>query len=214
MNDYKQSIIETCVTLHQQKMLAAADGNVSYRVSDDEIIITPAGRSKRALTVEDFAAIDVNNQVLVGKPSSEMKMHTTVFKACQSAKVVIHAHPPTAIAWTIAKPELTELPAECFSELILATGGIPIASFARPGTQDVGDVLIPYLPDYKAIILARHGAITWGETFEEALNGMERIEHAADILMRASTIGKLTALPEEEVKALFALRRTIGNKLL
>lgn len=210
----KQQIIDTAQQLHAKNMLAAADGNISYRLSDNEIFITPAGKSKAKIEPDDIATINLKNEILHGTPSSERLMHLTIYQHCPQAKCVIHAHPATAIAWTIARPDLKELPSECLSELILAAGKVPIAPYARPGTQSMGDVLKPFLPACRIIILARHGALTWGEDLQETLNGMERLEHTADILLRATMLGGITNLPDEEVSILKNMREKIGERIL
>src|SRR5581483_2454180 len=122
-------------------------------------------------------------------------MHLEVYRSCPKAKAVVHAHPPTAIAWTIAHPEMKMLPSDCMSELILAVGDLPVVPYARPGTLNMGEVLRPYLPGSRVMILARHGALSWGEDLDEAYNGMERLEHTALILKSAWELGGLTALP-------------------
>jgi L-fuculose-phosphate aldolase len=141
-------------------------------------------------------------------------MHLEVYKRCPKAKAIVHAHPPTAIAWTVAKPDLRELPAEALSELILAVGRVPIAPYARPGTLDMGSVLAPFLPACRVILLARHGALSWGEDLEEAYNGMERLEHISQILKSASDLGGITSLPVEEVKVLREMRAKMGERTL
>ncbi len=90
-------------------------------------------------------------------------MHLTVYGHCPQARAVIHAHPPIAISWTVAFPEDRELPGDCLSEIILAAGKIPIVEYARPGTQAMGNVLLPFIENYKIMILSRHGALSWGE---------------------------------------------------
>ncbi len=65
-----------------------------------------------------------------------------------------------------------------------------------------------------SLILRRHGALTWGESLEEAYRGMERIENSAQILMTAEQLGGLNPLPAEEVKYLYELRKKIGDVLL
>ncbi len=208
------AILETCHELNRKNYLAAADGNVSVRLSDKEILITPAGLSKARIRAEDLALISLENEVLQGKPSSERLMHLEIYRQCPQAKAVVHAHPPTAIAWTIARPELTELPAECMSELILAVGKVPVVPYARPGTLEMGTHLHPFLPSCRALLLARHGALCWGESLEEALGGMERIEHSALILKSAQELGGLTSLPAKEVEALREMRKKLGDKIL
>jgi len=208
-----KEIVLICERLHERNMLAAADGNISYRVSDDEILITPSGIAKAFMQPDSMALINLKGDVLQGNPSSERLMHLEIFKMTD-AKAVVHAHPPTAIAWSIARPDLKKLPSECLSEVILATGDIPFVPYARPGTQQMAAALKAFLPKHKALILRNHGALAWGADLDEAYRGMERIEHSAQILMYAQQLGGLHALPPEEIKFLYELREKIGNVLL
>ncbi len=214
MTSPAQKIVEICRRLHQRNMLSAADGNISYRISDQEILITPSGIAKGFMDESEMAVINLDGKVLKGNPSGERLMHLEIYRQCQKAKAVVHAHPVTAIAWSIAKPDLKKLPSDCLSEVILATGDIPFADYARPGTADMGKVLTSFLPKHRALILRRHGAVTWGEDLEEAYRGMERIENSAQILAAAQQLGGLTPLPAEEIKYLYELREKLGDTLL
>lgn len=209
-----EHIVEICRRLHGRNMLAAADGNISFRINDNEILITPSGIAKGFMRPEQMAVINLEGEILKGKPSTERLMHLEIYRNCPKAKAVVHAHPVTAIAWSIAKPNLKKMPSECLSEVILACGDVPFVDYARPGTQDMGSVLKPFLPTHRAMILRRHGAVTWGEDLEEAYRGMERIEHSAQVLAMAEQLGGLNPLPEEEVKYLYELRKQIGEVLL
>ncbi|MCJ8275590.1 MAG: class II aldolase/adducin family protein [Bdellovibrionales bacterium] len=208
-----EEIIQVCQRVYNRNMLAAADGNISLKV-DDVILITPSGKPKAFITPDEVAMITIDNEILFGNPSGERLMHLEVYKRCPEAQSVVHAHPPHAIAWTVAHPEMKELPNNCLSEIVLAAGKIPIADYARPGTQDMGDVLGPYLPNYKMMILSRHGALAWGDSLLEAYMGMERLEHSAEILYKAQTLNELSYLPLEEMAALLELRKQIGNRTL
>ncbi|MDR4516064.1 MAG: class II aldolase/adducin family protein [Nitrosomonas sp.] len=217
INQY-HSICETIIAiaqrLHQRNMLAAADGNISCRVNENMVLITPSGVAKAFMKPEDMALITLDSQTLQGKASSEKFMHLEVYQQCPEAKAVVHAHPPTAIAWSIARPDLEFLPSHAMSEVILSCGDIPFVPYARPGTQAMGDNLKHFLPQYRALILSRHGALAWGESLEEAWRGMERIEHSSEILWKANTLGTLTYLPDDEISALRTMRKHIGNQLL
>ncbi len=210
----REHIVDICRRLNGKNLLAAADGNVSLRQSDDEILITPSGRNKAHIGPMDIATINLRNEVLEGVPSGERLMHLEVYKRVRHAKAIVHAHPPTAIAWSIAFPKAKELPAESMSELILAMGSVPIAPYARPGTASMGEVLAPFLPESRVLILGRHGAISWGEDLEEAYNGMERLEHTCLILKAAHELGGITALPPEEVAVLREMRARAGGRTL
>jgi L-fuculose-phosphate aldolase len=211
-------IVAVSRRLHAQGYLAACDGNVSVRLSDNDIMITPGGRPKADLAPDEMARIDLHDNVHTGKPSSERLMHLEIYRRCPQAKSVIHAHTPVATAWTVARPELTELPYRQLAEVILAAGRIPIAPYARTGTADMGAVLQPYLPQHRLIVLPRHGSLSWGETLEEAHGGIERIEHVATTLMHAQAIAgpgrPLSELPDDEIEELLAKRASGPQRTL
>lgn len=207
-------IVEVGRRLHSRGWLAAADGNISVRLDDDEILMTPTGVHKGFLKETDLCRLTTDNRILSGKPSGERLMHLAVYNHCPMAKAVVHAHPPVATAWSIARPDLKELPAECLSEVILAAGRIPIVPYAQPGTQQMGENLLSFLPDCRLMILGRHGALAWGESLEEAYNGIERLEHAAVTLGHAHALGGLTSLPPEEVARLREMRSRMSGRTL
>ncbi len=209
-------IQRACKRLWDRNMLASADGNLSVRLSDKEILITPSGVAKAFMDPSEICVINLEGELLKGKASTERLMHLEVYRNCPEAKAVVHAHPPHAIAWSVGEPELSELPCESLSEVILAAGRIPIVPYARPSTQAMGDVLKEFLPAHRLMILSRHGGLAWGESLEEAVNGMERLEHSAQILYLAKTLGQgqLSTLPKEEVEHLKQMRTKMGAKLL
>lgn len=200
--------------LHARNLLAAADGNVSVLLEDGRLAITPSGVAKCQLRPGDLAFLDPDGTVLAGRPSTERLMHLAVYRACPQARAVVHAHPPTAIAWSLAHPDLAFLPSNALPEVILAAGNIPIVPYARPGTAAMGEALLPFLSGHRLLILARHGALAWGESLEEAYNGLERLEHVCQILKSAHELGGAQPLPEAEVLALRQARLKAGGRLL
>jgi len=212
--EIRHEIIDVCKRLYDKNLLAATDGNISYKISDNEILITPSGHPKAYLSPKDFCIMDISGNILHGKPSSERLMHLQVYKSCPKAKAVVHAHPTHAVAWSIAYPEYMELPNTCLAEIILATGRIPIVPYARPSTQEMGNQLIPFLPECRVMILSKHGGLTWGESLQEAWLGMERLEHSCQMLYLANKLGGLSHLPTDEIEVLKEMRKKIGPKTL
>lgn len=209
-----RAVIDVCRRLHDLGLLAAADGNVSVRLPDGRIAITPRGVPKSELLLQDFAFLDPDGTVLSGDPSSERRMHLAVYRAVPEARAVVHAHPVTAIAWTLARPELAELPSGALPEVILAAGRIPIVPMALPGTETMGATLLPFLPEHRLMILARHGGLAWGESLQEAVGAMERLEQVARILLAAEQLGGAKPLAEEDLFELRAIRRKLGPRLM
>lgn len=207
-------MVAVCRRLHQKNLLAAADGNISVRLSDGRIAMTPSGVNKSMLQPTDMALLSLQGEILQGRPSSERLMHLILYQKVPSAKAVVHAHPPTAIAWTLARPDLRELPADGLPEVILAAGAIPVVPYARPGTEAMGTNLLPFLPQRRLLILARHGALCWGDELAEAANGIERVEQVSLILKLADELGGSTPLPAQELRALRQLREQIGPRII
>jgi L-fuculose-phosphate aldolase len=209
-----EAICTSCRKLHGRNLLAAGDGNLSYRFRDDRIAMTPAGINKADLRPEQMCWLKLDGSVLFGQPTSERLMHLAIFRAVPEAKAIVHAHPPTAIAWSLAQPGMGFLPDEALPEVILAAGRIPVVAYARPGTADMGAVLLPFLPEHRLLLLARHGAVCWGESVQEAYNGIERLEHLCQILKSAAEMGGAKPLPAEEIAALRLLRAKAGPRVL
>ena len=206
--------IAACQALHGQGLLAAADGNVSVRLEDGRIAITPRGVPKASLRRQDFAVLDPDGRVLRGHPSSERAMHLAVYRAAPEAMAVVHAHPPTAIAWSLAHPDAAELPSDALPEVILAAGRIPQVPMALPGTEAMGAHLAPFLPGSRLMILARHGGLAWGGSAREAAGGIERLEQVAKILLAAEAFGGASPLADADLAALRALRGELGPGLI
>lgn len=207
-------LLDACRRLHAGGLLAASDGNLSVRLPDGRIAMTPSGVPKAKVQLDDLAYLALDGTILSGRPSSERAMHLAIYRAVPEARAVVHAHPPTAIAWSLARPELKELPSDGLPEVILAAGRIPIVPMAIPGTEAMGSNLLPFLPEHRLMILARHGGLCWGEHLDEAAGGLERLEQVAEILWKAEALGGAKPLSTEELLELRSLRAKIGPKII
>jgi len=202
-----EMLVELGRRVHARGLIAGAEGNLSCRLPGGQILITPAGRGKANLAEEDLALLSPEGAILRGCPSSERLLHAEVYRRCPEAVWVIHAHPPAVVAWSLAHPETTEMPAGFLAETLLTFERIPIATYARPGGEALAKSVAPFLPDSRAIILERHGAICWDESAEGALSLMEQLEQAALILRDAFLMGHPRPLTEAERRAILEERK-------
>ena len=200
MRKIKKDIISVCQKLFYKNLLASLDGNVSCKTKDS-IFITPSSVPKNSLKTSDIACINLNGEIKKGSPSSEKMMHVCIYKEIKEAKAVVHAHPPYAVSLSLARPEWSHIPF-ALSEVALVLGKIPIIPYTRPGTKEMGTVLTPFLKESKAFILSRHGALTWGESLQEAYLSMEQLEHSCQMIYLAESLGGCGELPEKELKEL------------
>jgi L-fuculose-phosphate aldolase len=154
--------------------------------------------------------VDMDGRVRGGgrKPSTELQMHLAVYQNRPDAQAVVHAHPPTAIACTLAGVTMDEC---VLPEVILTLGAVPTAPFALTGTREMYEAIAPLLPHHNAILLTHHGALTVGETLMRAFMRMEQVEHTAKILLAAHQLGGARALPPERLAQLDQLRIKLGG---
>lgn len=213
-DDLLEALLDACRRLHAGGLLAASDGNLSVRLPNALIAMTPSGVPKAKVRRQDLAHLQLDGTMVAGHPSSERAMHLAIYRAVPEAKAIVHAHPPTAIAWSLARPELRELPADGLPEVILAAGRIPIVPMALPGTVAMGTNLLPFLPAHRLLILARHGGLCWGEHLDEAVGGIERLEQVAKILWLAEPLGGAKPLSTEELQELRSLRAKLGLRII
>ncbi len=187
--------------LDARGLIASNDGNLSLRDADGSILITASGSRKGYLRPDEVVRVDEGGRVLYGsgKPSSEIGMHLAVYRERPVVGAVVHAHPPVATGFAVAREPLDEC---ILPEIVMTLGSIPIAPYSTPGTSEVEQSLFPALLDHDVLLLANHGAIAVGPDLEEAYFRMERLEHAARILLSARLLGRVTGLQRQDVENL------------
>jgi len=205
----KKQIIHVGRRVYERGYVASNDGNISARIDDKRVLITPTGVSKGFMEVDDLVVVDYDGKVLTPgkKPSSEVFMHLNVYKNRPDINSVCHAHPVHATGFAVAGKnlDLCVLP-----EVIIALGSIPLVEYGTPGTDEFWRPLLPYLKDHDAFLLANHGALTIGADVLNAYHKMETLEHFAHIQYVASQVGHVNTLPKDDVQKLFDLRKKFG----
>jgi L-fuculose-phosphate aldolase len=199
------AIARVCRRLYERGLVAGPDGNVSVRLRDGLILVTPSGMSKVDVTPDDLVLVNSGGEVRDGNraPSSELRMHLRIYERRSDVFAIVHAHPPTATGFAVAGQSFM---APVLPEVILQMGEVPIVRYATPGTAALADSLDLYLNDHDAFLLANHGATTIGATLDLAHQRMESLEHAARIILTARMLGTVNELSAADVKALRASR--------
>lgn len=206
-----QEMCEIGRRVYDRGMVAANDGNFSVKLNENEFLCTPTGVSKGFMTPESICRIDADGRLLEAngrfKPSSEMKMHLRVYKERSDVQAVVHAHPPYATTFAAAGIPLEK---PVLSEAILTLGRVPVAKYGTPSTQEVPDAVAEYLPYYDAMLLANHGALTYGDSLMNAYHKMESVEFYARILYQVQMLGGARCLEPRQVEDIYEIRRKSG----
>ncbi len=189
-------------------MVASNDGNISVKLNDHEFLCTPTGVSKGFMTEDMICKVDENGKLISAKgdhrPSSEIKMHMIVYKERPDVNAVVHAHPVYSTVFAAAGLPLDQ---PVLAEAVTYLGTVPLARFGTPSTIEVPESIKDFLPDYDAILLESHGALTYGIDMEKAYMKMESVEFYAEVLFKLKALGPVKTFDEKTVEHLYDMRR-------
>lgn len=198
--DYaREQLVRICSLLYDRGLTVSAGGNMSVRLNDNEVLITPSGKNKGFLTPDDLIVVNLEGEVIYGfkKPSIETGMHLALYKANPETNAVIHCHPLNCIALSMKKrirPDLTP-------EGVILLGDVPTVGYHTPGSTALADAVAAN-SDHCAILMERHGAVTHGRTLEDAYNRMEELEFQAKLQL---LVGRCRGLPKDEIAKLLKM---------
>ena len=193
----RRAIVEAGVRLGARGLIAAGEGNLSIRLPDGRLLLTPSGRRKDELRDEDLLVVDglkgggprpASGSGL--RPTSDLAIHRAVLGARPDVGALVHAHLPAAMALTLAgeRPDPAALP-----ETALFLPNLPVVPFGEPGSDELADRIADAMrrghPPPGAAVLERHGAIAVGEADRGPLaalaQAVDRLE-LVDVLCRAT----------------------------
>jgi L-fuculose-phosphate aldolase len=194
----RRDLVETCRRLHARDLIGAGEGNVSCRLGRDRLLVTPSGASKGYLRPADLVVVTAAGERVRGRgrPSTELRMHLAAYRARPEVGAVVHAHPITAVALTVAG---LPPPNDLVPEASVTLGEVAVAPFATPGTEELPRALAPLLARHDVLLLERHGALALGRTLAEALDRMETLERVSRVALLARLLGRCEPLGAEAV---------------
>ncbi len=235
----REEFVRVGQLMHNRNYVAATDGNISARLDADRFLVTPSGLSKGFMTPDQLVVIDWDARPIgIGsygtrsygtrsygtrsygtrrygaardlRPSSEIFLHLEAYRQRPDIKAVVHAHPTTAVALSIAGISM----ARCLlPEVIVTLGLIPTTEYAMPASPEGAIVIRDLIKNHDAVILQRHGSVTVGSSPFDAYLKLEKVEHTAEITLRLLQIGQEQPFPPGTVEQLVARRQNQGLML-
>jgi len=196
----REQLIQFSHLCYERHLLVGLDGNLSVRLSDELVLCTKAGCHKGLLTDADLVVVDLDGKHVrgEGRPTSEMAMHLACYRQRPDVEAVVHAHPPTCVAFTIAGVSM----ARCvLPEVVLTLGAVPTLDYKTTGTGALAELVGDAMGSHDAVMMDRHGAVCVGTDLLQAFCKLETMEHMAKIMLGARTLGRVQELdPSEAVK--------------
>ncbi|MGP8001480.1 MAG: class II aldolase/adducin family protein [Streptosporangiaceae bacterium] len=185
---------------------SGTSGNVSARLGDGRIVITPSGVPYPELAPDDLVLISGTGELAgpaaAGRaPSSESQLHCACYQAFPEIGAVLHSHSPFATMFAAARQPV---PAVIDEAVLFLGGDIPVASYALSGSAQVGENAVRVLAGRACALLASHGLVAVAASPAQALHNAVVAEHCAQVAWGSRALGGHTALPASTLRAFSA----------
>ncbi len=200
----RKKILEISKKLITAGVIHNGHGNVSiYNRESGLAAITPSAVPYEDRELEDICVVDLDGNIVEGKwkPTWECSMHLIYYKKRPDINAVVHTHAPKATVFGIIGTEPMPM---VLNESSMGIGGaVPIAPYARPGSEELAVVTCEAVGDGFAAIMAHHGLITVGPTIDLAFIATAAVESTAKTIILARSMGMdPIVMPDDEVKTL------------
>jgi L-fuculose-phosphate aldolase len=209
LHKLKEEFCDIGRRIYNKGFAAGNDGNLSYRLGENEVLCTPTMVSKGFLKPSDLCTVDMEGKQLSGqrKRTSEVLLHLAIMKARPDIKSVVHCHPPHATAFAVAREPIPQC---VLPEVEVFLGDVPITRYETPGGPEFAATVLPFVKKSNVIILANHGTVSFGESVERAYWWTEILDAYCRILMLARDLGKVNYFNENETRDLLTLKQKWG----
>ncbi|HUV24099.1 MAG TPA: class II aldolase/adducin family protein [Methanomassiliicoccales archaeon] len=189
--------------MSERGLTFATGGNLSVRLDEETVLITPSGVRKGEMRGDDLIVMNLSDGSFEGhgKPSIEAPLHTIFYKR-KDVNAVLHGHPPFC---TILAVTGKTLKTALIPEGILVLGRVPLVPYRTPGSVDLASSLMSAKGDGKGYLMEKHGALAVGADLGEAFNRLEEMEFIASIQVRVEKLGGAEELPDEEIEKILRL---------
>ncbi len=205
--DERAALVDYCLRMQADDLTVGTSGNLSVR-SGHLIAITPSGVNYDDLTPEAICVIDLDGNVVEADldPSSEVPMHTSVYRATD-AGAVVHTHPMYCTALSVLMDEVPPV----HYMLALLGGPVRVAPYARFGSPELAKGSVDAMVDRTGVLLRNHGATTYGDTLAKAYTRSIYLEWVCRLYHQARLIGEPQLLTAEQLEEVGKVIDTYGQ---
>lgn len=197
---YKRDIVEVGKRLYDRGLLVGTDGNISIRISDNEVLITASGFCKGRLETKHITKVDMKGNILSGlKPARDIRMHLAAYRERPDVKAIVHAHPPVTTGYAMSEVSFDRV---ALPEVLFALQGIAVTEYTTPTTIEVPREVSRVLrenPGCQTILLANHGALTLSDDVYDAFYKMETLEMFTTANLVSKILGHTRYLSQEQM---------------
>lgn len=198
-------LTEACHRCGELGYVTSSGGNLSVRVDDNLILITPTKTPKRFMTDDDICAVNLDGDTVYApngkKPTGETPFHVRIMKMRPDVKAIVHAHPPVLTGFAIANTDILSKP--ILPEPIIEVGPILNVKYATPLSDELSENFDKVIKKSNGFIMENHGALICSTIdITDAVEQMQMVEAMAQSVVVAKCMGNIEILSENYVNEL------------
>lgn len=186
---------------YSKELCMGGEGNISLRLNQNEILITPSGYSLSEISPNDGVIVTMNGEKKefeAKQPSSETKMHLEIYKQRSDVNAIVHTHSRNVLIYALCNEKL---PWETHPEIVAFIGEIPMIPYGRPSTSELAKTVADYLqPGIYAGLMANHGAVTIGSDLRSAFWRSEVLDTFAYACCFSHLVGTPVRIPSKDIE--------------
>jgi L-fuculose-phosphate aldolase len=212
LDEVRRSVLAAAKTMYAKGIVEGTAGNVSGRVDDGTVVVTPSSLGYEEMTLDDLVVVDLDANVVAGtrSPTSEKGVHLAALAAYPEAGAVVHCHATYASMYAVAR---RPIPAAIDEFVVYIGGDVPVGDYHSSGSDGLPLEVARHLADRSAVLMANHGLVTIGKSVDDALHSALVVEHNARIMWGAHQLGGIVALPEKTTRDFNGYYRYIRGNL-
>jgi L-fuculose-phosphate aldolase len=206
----RDGLVQVMRRMHATGLNRGTSGNASIRVPGG-MMVTPSGVAPDALTADSMVFVDAQARVPAGQmvPSSEHLMHHHILARRAEAGAVVHCHSRHATILACCGKPIEPIH---YMILVARAPRVPIAPFAVFGTEALAERVVETMGSGYACLMAHHGQVTIGQSWQQALAVAEEIEEQAAITYGALLLGGAPVLSAAELAGTVAQFASYGQR--
>lgn len=203
-SELKTLMVQLGRSFYERGYTVGGAGNLSVRLNENRILVTPTGSSLGRLKAERLSVLDMDGHVLEGdKPSKESVFHLAMYRKNPECRAIVHLHSTYLTALSCLENLDPQNAMKAFTPYyVMRVGGLPVIPYYRPGSPRIAEELEARALSGKAFLLANHGVVVTGEDLLDAADNAEELEETAKLffLLQGKPIRYLTDDEVNELK--------------
>ena len=208
--EIKMAVLSVAKEMIACGLVEGTAGNVSARLPDGNVVLTPSSIDYQTMTLDDLVVTDIEGNVLAGNkaPTTEKSLHLACLRKHPDIGAVMHCHAMFATMFAIARQ-----PIPCVIEEfdVYVGGDVPVADYQMTGSDALAEEVSNRVADRGAVLMANHGLLCVGKNPVGVLKVAKLVERTAQIIWGARMLGNLVPLPDATLEQFAPVYKLIGR---